>query len=393
MVIKKIYAYIIAAVIIFPVWTGDIFAAEEVWPVNLGTFRCPVSPKENEKIAIFKIIRPNGDEFRNNGNDNEHFSVSTKHPKENYGDFFCVTVSKDATSATWNQLVAGVDNKGAKEIVLQKWYDDDVDRQFKPTSNQLGVWGRLETAGDADDITYQLKQHEATTMLGTNEAVNLRQRYYLYGLEDSPEEVFIYFMKIAQSGDYPPTNTTCQSNHGASKDQCNADVACLWWTAGAKCISKTDSSTKCSDLDPDTCNVVSHCKKDPANSSVCTDKMVVTSQAVEDIIASTYKKPDGYTGPLPDCAWNGSCRKIEDLVELGVNVATWLFSVVAGLAFVFFVYGGITMIMSFGNAEKVTKGKQILVAATVGLIITFSAYALIGFVVKAIGIQSNLLPF
>ena len=115
--------------------------------------------------------------------------------------------------------------------------------------------------------------------------------------------------------------------------------------------------------------------------------------AVDEYIAARYQKPDGYTGPLPDCAFTGSCRSIEDLLELGVKVADWLFSVIAGLAFVFFVYGGLTMVLSLGNAEKVGQGKQILVAATLGLIITFSAYILVGFVVKAIGINAGLTPF
>lgn len=117
------------------------------------------------------------------------------------------------------------------------------------------------------------------------------------------------------------------------------------------------------------------------------------SKAVDQYIADRYSKPTGYDGPLPDCAFTGTCRSVEDLLGLGVKVADWLFSILAGLGFAFFVYGGVTMIFSFGNAEKVGQGKQILVAATIGIIIAFSAYVLVGFIVKAIGINPTLTPF
>jgi len=42
-----------------------------------------------------------------------------------------------------------------------------------------------------------------------------------------------------------------------------------------------------------------------------------------------------------------------------------------------FIYGGATWMLSGGNQEKVTKGKQILIWATLGLVIIFTAYALV----------------
>ena len=48
----KVHAYIAAFLVVFCVWTGQAKAAEQ-WPVNLNGFRCPVAPKENEKIAIY----------------------------------------------------------------------------------------------------------------------------------------------------------------------------------------------------------------------------------------------------------------------------------------------------------------------------------------------------
>ena len=45
-----------------------------------------------------------------------------------------------------------------------------------------------------------------------------------------------------------------------------------------------------------------------------------------------------------------------------------------------FVYGGFTMILSFGSAEKFKKGRDILVAAVVGMLIAFGAYLIVNFV-------------
>ena len=58
-------------------------------------------------------------------------------------------------------------------------------------------------------------------------------------------------------------------------------------------------------------------------------------------------------------------------------------------AFVFFIYGGFTMITSFGSAEKVKKGRDILLAAVVGMIIAFSAYLLINFIISALGVADS----
>jgi uncharacterized membrane protein YgaE (UPF0421/DUF939 family) len=47
------------------------------------------------------------------------------------------------------------------------------------------------------------------------------------------------------------------------------------------------------------------------------------------------------------------------------------------------------MILSFGSAEKFKKGQQILVAAVVGMIIAFGAYALVKFLLESIGVQES----
>ncbi len=53
---------------------------------------------------------------------------------------------------------------------------------------------------------------------------------------------------------------------------------------------------------------------------------------------------------------------------------------VGSLALAMFVYGGFTWMLAAGNPTNVEKGKQILIWATIGLIVIFSSYALVQFV-------------
>jgi hypothetical protein len=61
--------------------------------------------------------------------------------------------------------------------------------------------------------------------------------------------------------------------------------------------------------------------------------------------------------------------------------------VVGSLALLMFIYGGFTWMLAAGNNEKVEKGKNILIWATLGLVVIFSAYAIVNFVLtEALGL-------
>src|SRR3989338_5403556 len=66
-----------------------------------------------------------------------------------------------------------------------------------------------------------------------------------------------------------------------------------------------------------------------------------------------------------------------DIPTLLGKIIQSVLGVVGSLALVMFIYGGTTWMLSGGNQERVTKGKQILIWATLGIIIIFSAYALV----------------
>lgn len=101
-----------------------------------------------------------------------------------------------------------------------------------------------------------------------------------------------------------------------------------------------------------------------------------------------YKMPTGYKGPIPECAFSGTCRSTSDLVILLINIAKFLFSLIGVVAFAAFIYGGFMMIFSFGSSEKVSQGKDAMVAAVVGLVIAFGAYLIINFILNALGVDA-----
>lgn len=140
-----------------------------------------------------------------------------------------------------------------------------------------------------------------------------------------------------------------------------------------------------------TASIPVDCQKDIED---CIAKSVPTpdDQAVKDLHANDphYQKPAGYAGPLPDCSFSyQGCRNINDLLELFINLGKTLFQVIGTFAFVMFIYGGFTIIMSMGNSEKVKKGQEVLVAAVVGLIISFGAFLIIDFVLDALQVSND----
>ncbi|MEA3464141.1 MAG: pilin [Patescibacteria group bacterium] len=56
--------------------------------------------------------------------------------------------------------------------------------------------------------------------------------------------------------------------------------------------------------------------------------------------------------------------------------------IVGSIALAMFIYGGFVWMTAAGSSEKVQKGKDVLIWAALGLVIIFSAYALVKFVIQ-----------
>ena len=87
-------------------------------------------------------------------------------------------------------------------------------------------------------------------------------------------------------------------------------------------------------------------------------------------------QPQCQPGQICDPLNLGNANQVQILIG---RVISAVLGVVGSLSLVMFIYGGFTWMMSSGNKEKVEKGKNILVWATIGLVIIFSSYAIIRF--------------
>jgi hypothetical protein len=73
--------------------------------------------------------------------------------------------------------------------------------------------------------------------------------------------------------------------------------------------------------------------------------------------------------------------QIKDLLELGKKVSNWILGMVGSAALLMFIWGGFQWLTSQGESAKVAEGKKIMTAAVIGLVIVFSSYIMIKFVV------------
>jgi hypothetical protein len=127
----------------------------------------------------------------------------------------------------------------------------------------------------------------------------------------------------------------------------------------------------------------------PTTSPTSSPPQQLTGTQLGTLLEGRYPVPPGYTGPLPACAFSGTCKDVNDLLQLGINVGRWIFGLLGSFALVMFVYGGFVWVASGGNPERVKQGKNIVVAAVVGLIIAFGAYILIGFLLDALSVREG----
>jgi hypothetical protein len=86
-----------------------------------------------------------------------------------------------------------------------------------------------------------------------------------------------------------------------------------------------------------------------------------------------------------ECLKSGDCS-VCDLIQVVINVGTFIFAIVGAIALLFLVIGGFFMLISAGESAKIAKGKKIMVNSIIGLLITLSAYS---FVVLFVGIYTS----
>lgn len=86
------------------------------------------------------------------------------------------------------------------------------------------------------------------------------------------------------------------------------------------------------------------------------------------------------------CMKNGDC-KLNDILSIVLNVSSFILGIVGSLALFALTAGGLMWIFSAGNPEWVTRGKQTVIGAVVGLAVVFTSFMIIQLVFMALGIE------
>jgi len=79
--------------------------------------------------------------------------------------------------------------------------------------------------------------------------------------------------------------------------------------------------------------------------------------------------------------------ELNDFVVLVINAARWVMGIIGILSLIMFIYGGITFLISAGSSETVSRATKIITAAVIGLIIVFSSFLIIKFVLGTMGLE------
>jgi hypothetical protein len=66
------------------------------------------------------------------------------------------------------------------------------------------------------------------------------------------------------------------------------------------------------------------------------------------------------------------------------NILTIAIGMIGAMSLLIFIYGGLIWLTSAGEAGKIKEGKDAMKWAVIGLVIVFTSYALVSFVIKAL---------
>lgn len=89
-----------------------------------------------------------------------------------------------------------------------------------------------------------------------------------------------------------------------------------------------------------------------------------------------------------DGKYDTGSYELNDGVILAVRISQIILGIVGSLTLLMFIYGGFTFLTSGGSSEKVSKGKNIIIAAVIGLIIVFSSYLIIKFTIEKLTVYT-----
>ncbi len=88
------------------------------------------------------------------------------------------------------------------------------------------------------------------------------------------------------------------------------------------------------------------------------------------------------------CYEHGNCE-LNDFVRIFEAYYLRAMSLIGGIALLMFIIGGVKFLVSAGNPEQVSGAKKLMISAVIGLVIIFSSFLIIDFVIDILGYQET----
>jgi|SRR3989338_4409940 len=143
----------------------------------------------------------------------------------------------------------------------------------------------------------------------------------------------------------------------------------------SRCFDNPDPSCPADMQAVGTAQSCSDLEKSPDAKNQTKQSWVASILNGKELIPSGCSK--GLQSTKTDCGVN-------EIILTMVNITRIMFGVVGSAALIMFVYGGVMFMISAGHSDRVNKGKTILTNATIGIIILFTSWIIINFIVLAI---------
>lgn len=113
--------------------------------------------------------------------------------------------------------------------------------------------------------------------------------------------------------------------------------------------------------------------------------MAVPARAIGPLLSDSLIQEVSCQNASGDAKEGKNCNySLNSFVKLGISLSNIILGIVGSLTLLMFIYGGVILLTSAGNTERVSKGKEIILGAVVGLLIVFGSYTLIDFIVNRV---------
>lgn len=182
------------------------------------------------------------------------------------------------------------------------------------------------------------------------------------------------------------------------KDQCNSATAVFTEYVSNSCSSNLTSTETDTSVEPDL-ESTQPLEEPLTNTQDPEPTTTQTNQLDTETTTQTTQEPAPITAPppppkaiqqkpapatRPGFALKNPLGTNISIPQIIGNVVSAMLAIAGAGTLVMFVWGGIQMVISQGDPGKISKGKDTLVWAVIGLVVIFTAYALVGAIIRAL---------